>query len=92
MISKSMITEVSHYIPFISMMVTAKETTPIVTRLLEAGIIGVIVMYGVQNSQSEKIDSIKQDLTEIKQQNQKFNDDMVNVRIEVERLKLRVNP
>jgi len=87
-----MITEVSHYIPFISMMVTAKETTPIVTRLLEAGIIGVIVMYGVQNSQSEKIDSIKQDLTEIKQQNQKFNDDMVNVRIEVERLKLRVNP
>jgi outer membrane murein-binding lipoprotein Lpp len=84
---KHFIIESAHYLPFVSMMVGMKETTPMVTRLLEAGIIGVIIMYGVQNTQAEKIDSIKQDISEIKYQNQKINTDMTNVRIDIERLK-----
>ena len=36
----------THYLPFIGMAVGSQLPTPLFTRLIEAGIIGAIVLYG----------------------------------------------
>jgi hypothetical protein len=84
---KTMFTDMIGYVPFVGMIIGNKEHSPMITRLLEAGIIGLIVMYGVQNVQSEQISTIRESLNEIRVQNTKVSDTMIEMRIDIEILK-----
>ena len=84
---KTMFIDMIGYVPFVGMIVSNKEHSPMITRLLEAGIIGLVVMYGVQNVQSEQISTIRESLNEIRVQNTKVNDVMIEMRIDIEKLK-----
>lgn len=53
-------------IPFIGMMTKRAEGQPIITRLIEAAIIGGVVMYGTVQAVSKDIIWLKSGLTEVK--------------------------
>ena len=54
------------FIPFVALAVGSPIPTPLVTRLMEAAIIGAVVTYGTVKSIGSDIDYIKQEIVSIK--------------------------
>ena len=69
--------KVIDYIPFFGLAVgnNTAGTTPIVTRLIEAAIIGAVIMYGTVQVLGERIDNIATVQKEMKQELRDFKQD-----------------
>ena len=55
-----------HYIPFVGLMAgKAQQHSPIVTRLVEAGIIGAVLLYGTVQILGTDIDWLKKEMQQM---------------------------
>lgn len=57
----------SHVIPFLGLITNPGAATPIIMRLVEACIIGAVIMFGTVQAIGTDIDWIKAELHEVKQ-------------------------
>ncbi|MDP1586316.1 MAG: hypothetical protein Q8M07_01110 [Prosthecobacter sp.] len=63
---KEFASDVAQYIPFIGLAVGGHQQQPIVTRLIESAIIGGVVLFGTVQVLGERIDHLKNQVTELR--------------------------
>ena len=60
------INSITHYIPFIGLMTgKAQQHSPIITRLVEAGIIGAVLLYGTVQILGTDINWLKKEMEQM---------------------------
>lgn len=64
---KQEIAQIAQYLPFLGVMMTQQQggTQSVIVRLVEAGIIGGVVMYGTTISLGEKVKSVEKDIINV---------------------------
>ena len=63
---KEQLTQLVDWVPFIGLAIGNPEHQPVITRLIEAAIIGVVVMYGTVQATGARIDGLEQRVQEVK--------------------------
>ena len=78
--------ELIQYIPFIGLAAQGMQQhagNPVVTRLMEAAIIGAIAMYGTVQVLSAEIKGLSVQVSELKQDQKKMQDTITQLRVAV---------